>query len=137
MRKILLASAVAVLAVIGGVAVAQPGMDGPGRGGMFERMDENNDGRVTRAEFDAGHAGMFIRLDANRDGAITAEEMDSGRPDRGERHGRHGEHRNPDANNDGVVTREEFLAGPVSAFARFDANGDGRLTGEEIPRRGR
>ena len=36
-----------------------------------------------------------------------------------------------DANDDGVVTRAEALAG--ERFDRMDANGDGRLTVDELP----
>lgn len=39
-----------------------------------------------------------------------------------------------DANEDGEVTREEFAAPLNDAFARMDKNGDGRLTGDELPR---
>lgn len=38
-----------------------------------------------------------------------------------------------DRDGDGVVTREEFSAPMSDHFARLDANGDGRLSGDEMP----
>jgi uncharacterized low-complexity protein len=52
------------------------GKCGEGRCGM-EKMDTDGDGRLSRAEFDAGHEGMaemFAMIDADSDGFITAEE---------------------------------------------------------------
>ncbi|TWI10556.1 hypothetical protein [Aerolutibacter ruishenii] len=45
------------------------------RGHGMAMMDANKDGKVTRAEFDAGHAAMFARMDTNKDGTIDAAEM--------------------------------------------------------------
>lgn len=39
-----------------------------------------------------------------------------------------------DTNEDGEVTREEFSAPLNDAFAHMDRNGDGLLTGDELPR---
>jgi Ca2+-binding EF-hand superfamily protein len=126
--------------------------EGKGRAGeMLTRADTNNDGNVTRAEFDAALAAaqnqraakarergqeLFARLDTNRDGMITRVEADAARsamqerrPDnaRGQRSGM----TNPDTNNDGKITLVEWLARPDPMFDRGDANNDGRLTREE------
>lgn len=46
-----------------------------GRGaGMIARLDDNNDGRITREEMRAGADRMFRRMDANGDGVITPDE---------------------------------------------------------------
>ncbi|MCB0415082.1 MAG: hypothetical protein KDD50_12160 [Bdellovibrionales bacterium] len=42
---------------------------------MFEMMDTNKDGAVTKDEFDKAHEGMFAGMDANKDGKVTSEEM--------------------------------------------------------------
>ncbi len=42
--------------------------------------------------------------------------------------------READANNDGVVSRAEFASHRASQFTRFDRNGDGYLTDDDIPR---
>lgn len=144
MRKFLIAAA--SIAALGGAASlalaadqAPPARGGPG--GMVFQSDANNDGVVTRQEFDANRAATFARLDANHDGELTREEMRSGRPHRGGRgHGRHhggGMHgfAGADANNDGNITREEFLARPMQMFDRLDANHDGVIQASERPQR--
>lgn len=45
---------------------------------MFDAMDANKDGSVTRAECDAHHDMMFKKMDANSDGSITRAESDAG-----------------------------------------------------------
>lgn len=52
------------------------GMRGMGMGGgMIAAMaDTNNDGAITRAEFDAGVKSRFARMDANGDGTVSVEE---------------------------------------------------------------
>jgi len=42
---------------------------------MFKRLDKDNDGKLTMAEFAAPPIKLFARLDKNRDGMITADEM--------------------------------------------------------------
>jgi Ca2+-binding EF-hand superfamily protein len=142
MRKFLIAAA--SIAALGGAAGLALAADGPqhsrGPGGMVFQSDANNDGVVTRQEFDANRAATFARLDANNDGQLTREEMRAGRPDRGGRgHGRrHGgmhSFAGADANNDGNITREEFLARPTQMFDRLDANHDGVIQASERPQR--
>ncbi|MCB0391926.1 MAG: hypothetical protein KDD58_11585 [Bdellovibrionales bacterium] len=41
---------------------------------MWEKMDTNNDGNVTRQEYDASHDKHFKDVDTNNDGKITKEE---------------------------------------------------------------
>jgi Ca2+-binding EF-hand superfamily protein len=136
MRKIVLAAAgFAALAGAAGLALAQA--DAPPRGpfGMFQ-ADANNDGAVTRAEFDAGRDAHFARLDANNDGALSQDEMQAMRGHhRGGRGGGMHSLRGADANNDGNITRDEFLARPIEHFDRLDANDDGVISAAERPQR--
>lgn len=46
-------------------------------GKMFDAMDANKDGAVSRAECDAHHDAMFKKMDANSDGSITRAESDA------------------------------------------------------------
>lgn len=68
--------ALATLALVG-AAVAQPPGRGPGGGGPFGllAMDTNGDGKLTRAEFDAGQRAHFAEIDTNKDGKATPEEF--------------------------------------------------------------
>lgn len=83
-----------------------------GRGGgalgahLFERLDTNKDGQLTRAEAEGEAQRLFDRLDANKDGALTRPEADEGLR---------------------AVAKEEIEA----RFKALDANGDGRVTAEE------
>lgn len=146
MRKVLFAAAgIAAIVGVAGFAYAQgnaPADQAPrARFDVFQ-ADSNNDGVLTRAEFDAGRATRFAAQDANHDGQLTRVEMREGREHhRGGRHGRGGRDggfhnlRGADANNDGNITRDEFLARPIEMFQRIDANSDGVITSAERPQR--
>jgi two-component system, OmpR family, response regulator len=51
----------------------------PGRD-MFDRLDTNHDGVITKEEFQAEVAARFARLDTNHDGKVSQEERDAARP---------------------------------------------------------
>jgi hypothetical protein len=138
MRRVLFAAAGIAALSVAGFAMAQDQNRGP------FRNDANNDGVVTRQEFDAGHAARFAEMDANHDGQLARGEghmRQRGGPDgeRGGHHRRMGHHggglRGADANNDGNITREEFLARPTEMFNRLDANHDGVIQASERPQR--
>ncbi|WP_159017432.1 EF-hand domain-containing protein [Cognatiluteimonas profundi] len=105
--------------------------------GMFQRMDGNNDGRISAQEHAAGVQAMFVRMDANKDGAITADEMTSGHGwrhggDDADDHGMHDMMSRMDANHDGEITAAEHAAAASAMFARMDANHDGRINAAEM-----
>lgn len=52
-----------------------PMKDGAHHVKKFEKMDENKDGSVTKAEFDTMHQAHFVKMDQNKDGAISSDEM--------------------------------------------------------------
>ncbi len=41
---------------------------------MWDKMDANKDGGVTKEEFDKAHSEMFTKMDADKDGKITKAE---------------------------------------------------------------
>ena len=45
------------------------------KGMMFEMLDANADGNVTKAEVEAANAARFAEIDANSDGELTKDEM--------------------------------------------------------------
>jgi Ca2+-binding EF-hand superfamily protein len=58
-----------------------------GNGRLFERVDQNGDGRVSLAEATTMRLRVFDRVDANRDGRITREERQAVRAARQSRRG--------------------------------------------------
>jgi Ca2+-binding EF-hand superfamily protein len=51
-------------------------------GGMFERLDTDENGEISLAEFLAREPRMFSQADADGDGRVSREEMDQMRNDR-------------------------------------------------------
>jgi hypothetical protein len=133
------------LTALGGIALADKGP------GLFERSDTNGDSFVTKEEFAAGRDTMFAKLDANADGAIDQGEIDKAReawhhrmnkPASAENNAQapNKEHRRGfmariDSDSDGKVTSQEFAVAGDKMFAKLDANGDGKLAKDEMPKR--
>lgn len=46
---------------------------------MLKKMDANNDGRITRDEFNTATQERFKRMDQNNDGVIAGDELQHGR----------------------------------------------------------
>jgi len=153
-----LKTATLALAALAGLSLTAPALAGPGdgpRGGrMLERLDSNGDGAVDQAEIKQMRQTLFQRLDADADGRVTKQEaqvaMDDAQARREERRQRDqadgplmmagprlaGMLWQADTDNDGQVTEAEFLAAPMPMLERLDDNGDGRITADELPRRG-
>ena len=110
-----------------GVVPVRPKMDS---NAMFDRMDANRDGVISRDEFAKGHDMRIARRVAMRgpDGA----RMKMRHP------GMHGGMMGArmfgmaDSNKDGRVTLGEAQATAAQHFAMADANRDGRVTADEM-----
>ncbi len=130
---------------------------------QFARMDANRDGRVTSEDRAAGQerrrTETFSRMDADNNGSITRAEWDrageamaerrAGRGERSEaagrqeggpeargRGGRRGQMgrtmmARADANSDGAIDRSEFVAAATARFDRLDADRDGSVSAAE------
>ena len=123
---------------------------GAGRGGrggpgaMIERIrgwDANDDGLVARSEVPEQMLDRFDRMDENGDGVLEADEIESlparmgpgaGRGGRGMRGDPIARLRSFDANGDGRITREEIPDQAGGMFDRVDANGDDVITADEL-----
>jgi Ca2+-binding EF-hand superfamily protein len=95
---------------------------------IMKRVDTDQDGKVSKAEFDAAGAKLFARLDDNSDGKVAGDEM----PMRhwakfgGKMFDR------MDGDQDGKVTKTEFEAAGQKMFQRMDKNGDGIIEKSEM-----
>lgn len=134
------------LTALAGAALAERGP------GMFGRADTNGDSFVSKEEFAAGRTEMFARLDANGDGAVDQAEVDKARDAWHQRRNQQAQadadahSQKPkkdhagrflahlDTDSDGKVTTQEFAAAGDKMFAKFDANGDGKLAQDEMPK---
>ncbi|MFN3536401.1 MAG: hypothetical protein ACK4Y4_03040, partial [Brevundimonas sp.] len=97
------------------------------RGRMFERMDTNSDGTVTRSEYDAAHEQRRERMTERRAERGEAGERRGGRGHRG------GQRAGMRLDRDGQgVNIEQARQRAVEQFAAMDANGDGYVTGAEM-----
>ncbi len=87
-----------------------------GRGGsemmmqVFQRMDADDDGKITQEEVDAFRAAQVTAADASGDGALSIEEFDTAYRD---------------------LTRSKM----VRAFQRLDVDGDGIISADEMDNR--
>lgn len=133
LRRATAAGAAAATMLTAGLALAQQGR------GMFERADENGDGKVTREEIVAFAQDRVNMLDADGDGAFTEKDLRNwvnGRINTVTE--RRFQQRDP--NGDGRITKQEFTKNAQRQqaaermFGQYDANGDGAITPREMTR---
>jgi Ca2+-binding EF-hand superfamily protein len=116
--------------------------DGRGMGRGFERLDTDGDGSLSLAELQARHpeaSPLFAEIDSDADGLLTREEWTSGRE---AMHEWWQERMNSiDSDGDGAWSLAELQAVRPNLdperFARMDRDGDGLITADERPGRGR
>jgi hypothetical protein len=127
----------------------------------FAKMDANGDGKLDSADRAARQAKIFDRIDADHNGSISRDEFAAMHAQRGERggeragvgrqgmmggdhggRGRHGMHggmggrgmmlgKMVDTNNDGTITQAEFTAAALAHFDKADADHNGTVTAAE------
>jgi len=115
-KALALAAALGSAVIVPSLALADGGSDGPRHGGAnleerFAEMDANGDGKVTAAELTAYQTARFAKADTNNDGRLSLIELDAAHAGK----------------------REQRIARMI---AWHDADGDGMLSAEEMPKRG-
>lgn len=108
--------------------------DGPmgNPGAMFDRLDANHDGSISRDEFARGHQMRIERKVVMNDGAGGNGGTGGDHQDMMHAH-QMGNHmlKKADSNNDGRISLSEMTAVALQRFDRTDTNHDGVITGDE------
>ena len=115
-------------------------------GKWMKKADADGDGAISLEEVQAMRASRFTKMDGNGDGVIDRAEIDARMNDRIakriERMKQRADRRalrmtrRLDKNRDGKITKAEFEARAVERFAINDLNDDGKISGDEMPRKG-
>lgn len=124
---------------------------------LFQQLDKNSDGQLTKEEVDADKVRLFERLvrvgDKNADGKLDRAEFEAATKDRpagdpaatpdikpgegrGPAEGRQGLAellKRLDKNGDGKLSKEEAPERLQQNWDRLDRNGDGFISADEIP----
>lgn len=102
----------------------------------LQRADADNSGDVTFEEFAAAMNGRFGNADADGDGKMTVGEIATEiQRMRAERMAKRLVERF-DTDGDGVLTKAEVEARQKKMFALMDRNDDGKISGDEMKKRG-
>ncbi len=90
---------------------------------IFERIDQNGDGKINRAELTNRKMNVFFVRDQNQDSHLSREEFDSlSDPVFGAL----------DENKDGRISGFEFNQSQLTKFETIDTNGDNVISFEEF-----
>jgi len=114
----------------------KPEGDRPSPEAMFKRFDANGDGAVTEVEVPGEVWTKVSRADADGNGQVSAEEFAAthGPKPEGDRPGPAAMFKKFDANGDGKLTQDEVPADLWAKLQAGDANGDGAITADELPK---
>jgi len=120
---------------------AKPGEGKPPKGEkVVERMDADQNGRISLQEAKGRLAKNFQRIDANSDGQVTAQELDDAhakRKQKGSGNEKGGARlKKADADESGTISLAEAtdagLRRIIESFEKIDADGNGEITKDEM-----
>ncbi len=96
---------------------------------FFNKMDANNDGKVSKEEFTKAAEERFARFDGNKDGALEKSDVPEKIRERMKQKGR--QHQGG-TNGDKKITKEAFMQMNAKRFEKMDANHDGFIEKSEF-----
>ena len=97
---------------------------------IMKRLDQNSDGKISRAEAVKRREQAFSRVDKDKDNQLTLEEFKNSES-RSERHNADKHFKHLDKDKDQLISRSEFTA-KLPLFDRADKNKDGTVTKDEL-----
>jgi len=104
------------------------------KGEHFAKLDANGNGVIERTEIPKMPDPIFAKADTDKNGTLTEAELAAGHPKMdGKGHGAM-KGLPGDTNKDGAVTKEEAVAESQKLAKRLDADGDGKLSQQELSR---
>ena len=132
-KKTLTFTLVAGLALGSSAAFAEGMHRGHGEH-LWNKLDANQDGKITREELDTDVSTLFAAVDADQDGKVTQDEAAQFFA------AKHQEMKQKfaerlkaaDKNQDGQWSQDELSEMPARRFAKLDQNGDGLVSQAEL-----
>lgn len=100
--------------------------------GMLQRMDQNEDGKLMLTEIPERMRPRMEALDTDKNGELTLKELMAAPTDRAGP-GRAGPGRRGGGDAEPTPAGGDAARNPAQVMSRLDRNGDGKLSGDEIP----
>ncbi len=92
----------------------------------FKKIDKNNDGKVSKKEYNGAAAKTFNNLDKNKDGSLIKDELQATDKVAIEKF-----MQEADTNKDGKISKEEFAQAAEKRFKFLDKDNDGYIDQKE------
>lgn len=128
------------LGVTGGAIADKGKSERGGHGGhmgmMFEMIDADGDGKISRAEVDSFHKARLEKFDTDGNGSLNADEYVAMMEDF-RRQMMQKRFERKDTNGDGMIDQEEMGARMDRMFDRMDRNDDGMIEKGEMRKHGK
>ncbi|HZX72068.1 MAG TPA: EF-hand domain-containing protein [Rhodanobacter sp.] len=102
---------------------------------MWNAADTDHDGYLSKAEYDAYATSQFTKMDTNGDGKLSKSEMMAGEK-RMHPKMSHAEMtkmwKAMDTDSKSAISQDQYMTHADTMFAKWDTNGDGKLSKDEM-----